>query len=66
MTDNDLNFPVFDDTLLPPPVLDMDQYHAWVMGHWMAMSPTERERAIKQGSADHAGAPFTLDEPRAA
>jgi hypothetical protein len=61
MSDLDLSFPDARDPHFPSPVLTLNEYHAWVTSHWMALSDEERARALRESWLEHTGERFCLD-----
>jgi hypothetical protein len=60
MSDEELTFPVFDDSGMPPPELTMDQYVARI-GQWVsALTPAQREALLARDEANRIPVPFRL------
>lgn len=61
MSDLELSFPAGEQWRMPTPTLTMDQYHAWVTSHWVALSDEERAKALQESWLEHTGERFSLD-----
>jgi hypothetical protein len=62
MNNAELRFPIFDDSLMPPPRLTVEQYVARVSQWMQALTPTQREALLARDEVERITVPFRLTD----